>query len=70
VAAEEVAWKRDEVYYYPSIESVNLSDSKVDWYDDLRHVRTELVDYNVGRFMGVVAGGPLDVDGKHAIIKS
>lgn len=70
VAAEELSRTKDEVYYYPSFESVTLSESKEAWYDDLRHVRDELVRYNVATFLAAVTGGVMDPRSRVDLIKT
>lgn len=51
VAAEALTVKHDFVTYYPSFESVMLSDRKIAWRDDMVHVTPEIVALNVGRMI-------------------
>jgi Flp pilus assembly protein TadD len=51
VVAEVVAGENDHIDYYPSYESVTLSDRKVTWKDDQHHVRDDVVAINVGRMI-------------------
>ncbi|MBL6455488.1 GSCFA domain-containing protein [Belnapia sp. T6] len=55
-AAETICARHDFVTYYPSFESVTLSDRKTAWEDDLVHVRPELVAVNVGRMLRAFVG--------------
>ena len=70
VAAEEARASRNGVHYYPSFETVALSNARDALYGDLRHVRDELVRYITGRFVAAVAGGSLDVEGQVAVLES
>ena len=49
--AEIACRKFDWVDYYPSYESVMLSDRRTAWIDDLLHVTKDMVDFNVGRML-------------------
>lgn len=51
VAAEVAARSFGHVDYYPSYESVTLSDRALAWEDDLVHVRQEMVARNVARML-------------------
>jgi hypothetical protein len=51
VAAEMAARRFGHVDYFPSFESVTLSDRNIAWEEDLAHVMPELVDYNVTRMI-------------------
>jgi tetratricopeptide (TPR) repeat protein len=46
-AAQEIWTKYDHVDYFPSFESVTLSDRSLAWQDDLRHVTPGLITQNV-----------------------
>lgn len=50
-AAETVIAKRNNVTYYPSFESVSLSDRKMTWLDDFVHVTDEIVSVNINRMV-------------------
>jgi hypothetical protein len=50
-ATEEVIVQFPFVTYYPSYESVMLSDRKVAWAEDLRHVSDDIVRVNVERMV-------------------
>lgn len=56
-AAEEAVVRHDFVTYFPSYESVTLSDRKLAWRDDLRHVTDDLVAFNVGRMIDAFVDG-------------
>jgi hypothetical protein len=49
--AEHICLKYDNVTYFPSYESVTLTDRKIAWADDLVHVTPEIVRTNVGRMV-------------------
>lgn len=49
--AETITYKHDFITYYPSYESVILSDRKTVWRDDFTHVTDEIVAVNVGRMI-------------------
>jgi hypothetical protein len=51
VAAEMAVRRFGHVDYFPSFESVTLSDRAIAWEEDLAHVMPELVDYNVARMI-------------------
>src|SRR5262249_38616636 len=50
-AAEHIATQRDNVDYFPSYESVVLSDRTKAWHDDLVHVEHALIALNVQRMV-------------------
>jgi hypothetical protein len=54
-AAEHAVYEYDNVHYFPSFESVTLSDRHLAWREDLIHVTQELVDVNVGRMVSAFA---------------
>ncbi len=60
--AETIALRHDFVTYYPSYESVTLSDRKLAWADDMVHVTEEIVALNVGRMVDAFVGGGFDRD--------
>jgi tetratricopeptide (TPR) repeat protein len=49
--AETICSKYDWIDYYPSYESVLLSDRKITWEADLIHVTEKMVEMNVGRMV-------------------
>lgn len=49
--AETLTFRYDFVTYYPSYESIILSDRKAAWCDDFTHVTHEIVAVNVGRMV-------------------
>jgi hypothetical protein len=51
VAAQQAVELCDWVEYYPSYESVTLSDPALSWEDDLIHVRNPMVSANVERML-------------------
>lgn len=68
VAAETLVARHDFVTYYPSYESVTLSDRKRAWRDDFVHVTHELVAFNVGRMVDAYIGGGEDMEQLQAAI--
>jgi thioredoxin-like negative regulator of GroEL len=56
-AAETLVAKYEWVTYYPSYESVILSDRRQAWREDFLHVTHELVALNVGRMVDAYIGG-------------
>lgn len=54
--AEQVCAENDRIIYFPSYESVTLSDRRVAWMDDLVHVTDELIAFNVERMVGAFTG--------------
>lgn len=51
VAAETIVSRHDFVTYFPSYESIILSDRKIAWREDFTHVTDEVVAVNVGRMI-------------------
>ena len=51
VAAELATRSFDHVDYFPSYETVTLSDRALSWEDDLVHVRSEMIELNVERMI-------------------
>lgn len=60
--AEDLARAHDDVDYFPSYETVTMSDRRVAYQDDLHHVADPIVDVIVKRFLARYADGK-DVDG-------
>lgn len=54
--ADTIVARHDFVSYYPSYESVMLSERKLAWRDDLVHVTEELVALNVNRMVDAYIG--------------
>lgn len=54
-AAEAIVEKYKHVDYFPSYETVILSDRQRAWMDDLVHVTPEMVEVNVARLLGAYA---------------
>lgn len=50
-AAESVCQRYGNVDYYPSYESIMLSDRHSVWLDDMRHVTAEIISLNVDRMI-------------------
>lgn len=50
-AADEVALAYESVTYFPSYESITLSDRQRTWEDDQVHVRQPLIDLNISRMV-------------------
>lgn len=61
-AAEAVVARFPFVCYYPSYESVTMSDRKKAWLDDLIHVSDAIVRINVGRMVDAFVGSAPDDD--------
>lgn len=55
-AAEEITHTNDFVHYFPSYESITLSDRAVAYQDDEVHVTKEIVDFNIGRMVQAYTG--------------
>ncbi|HTK85287.1 MAG TPA: GSCFA domain-containing protein [Patescibacteria group bacterium] len=51
VVAETIVSRHDFVTYFPSYESIILSDRKIAWREDFTHVTDEVVAVNVGRMV-------------------
>ncbi len=60
--AEHICLKYDNVTYFPSYESVMLSDRKIAWADDLVHVTPEIVRTNVSRMVNAFVPGIAEYD--------
>lgn len=58
VAAEYMRYQYANVDYYPSYESVTLSDRQTTWLDDLHHVEDAIVRFNVGRMVSAYVQEP------------
>ncbi|MGP1283572.1 MAG: GSCFA domain-containing protein [Parasphingopyxis sp.] len=56
VVSEYVVEKHDQVTYFPSYETVTISDRQLAWMDDLVHVRDEMVAFNVERMVNAFSG--------------
>ena len=54
-AVEHVVVEYDNVHYFPSYESVILSERNLAWEADMIHVTKQLVDLNVGRMVSAFA---------------
>jgi hypothetical protein len=61
-AAETAVAKLPFVIYYPSYESVVLSDRKIAWLDDLIHVSEPIVRHNVRRMVDAFVGTAEDAE--------
>lgn len=61
-AAEHIVAERKNVHYYPSYESIILSDRKRAFKYDMVHVEQELVDLNVGRMVTGFAERSTDLE--------
>lgn len=55
-AAEEIVHSYDFVHYFPSYESITLSERSVAYQDDEVHVTQEIVDLNIGRMVKAYTG--------------
>jgi len=67
-AAETVISKRNNVTYYPSFESVSLSDRKMTWRDDFVHVTDEIVSVNINRMVDAYVESEWTLDDHHSAI--
>lgn len=56
--AEHIVSQHDRVRYFPSYESVTLSDRQLAWEDDLIHVSKGIVRRNVSRLLTTLVGSP------------
>lgn len=61
-AAQEIWTKYDHVDYFPSFESVTLSDRSLAWQDDLRHVTPALITQNVNAMVAAYSNAGNSVD--------
>lgn len=66
--AEHARAAYDFVTYFPSYESVILSDRQFAWKDDMVHVTEEIVALNVGRMVDAFAGAAEAVEGELAAV--
>lgn len=55
-AAEQAVARYSRVSYFPSYESVTLSDRRIAWTEDMVHVTREIVAFNVERMLNAFAG--------------
>lgn len=55
-AAAAIVEKYDRLDYFPSYETVILSDRQRAWTDDLVHVTPEMIEVNVARLLGAYVG--------------
>ncbi len=55
--AEQVVLDNEQVGYFPSYESVTLSDRRLAWLEDMTHVTREMVELNVQRMVNAYSGG-------------
>jgi thioredoxin-like negative regulator of GroEL len=60
VAAESVVAKHPFVAYYPSYESITISDRLRAFRDDMRHATNELIAINIGRMVNAYCGSEYD----------
>ncbi|WP_299326786.1 GSCFA domain-containing protein [Parasphingopyxis sp.] len=56
VVSEYIVQKYERVSYFPSYETVTISDRQLAWMDDLVHVRDEMVAFNVDRMVEAFSG--------------
>ncbi|MEM7429317.1 MAG: GSCFA domain-containing protein [Pseudomonadota bacterium] len=50
-AVDEIISENGHIDYFPSYESITLSDRNAAWEDDQRHVEQEAIDLNIGRMI-------------------
>jgi thioredoxin-like negative regulator of GroEL len=55
VAADEIIAENAHIDYFPSYESITLSERATAWRDDLHHVQPDLIDFNVNRMIEAYA---------------
>ncbi|QLC26660.1 GSCFA domain-containing protein [Parasphingopyxis algicola] len=60
--AEHIVQADDRISYFPSYETVTLSDRRLAWMDDLVHVSKEMVGLNVDRMVDAFTGNPHPVE--------
>jgi thioredoxin-like negative regulator of GroEL len=60
--AETIVARHNFVTYFPSYESVTLSDRKIAWQDDLTHVTPAIVAVNIGRMVDAFIGVEHDLE--------
>ncbi|HMN71863.1 MAG TPA: GSCFA domain-containing protein [Rhodoblastus sp.] len=63
VISEAIALEYKHVDYYPSYESVTLTERAAAWRDDMHHVETELVRINVARMVEAYTSNSAKSDG-------
>lgn len=68
-ATEHICMTNDHVTYFPSYESITLSDRKIAWERDLTHVTKEIVQTNVGRMVQAYTPGSTVIDGINSAIE-
>jgi hypothetical protein len=56
--AEQIVTADERIVYFPSYESVTLSDRRIAWMDDFVHVTRPIVEYNVARMVDAYTGRP------------
>ena len=61
-AAEAVSYLTESVDYYPSYESIMLSERSITWKEDMRHVQSELISLNVDRMINAYCKADQDLD--------
>lgn len=61
-AAEHIVEEDDRISYFPSYESVTLSDRRLAWMDDMVHVTRDMVGVNVDRMVDAFTGNPHPVE--------
>ncbi|WP_298016100.1 GSCFA domain-containing protein [uncultured Parasphingopyxis sp.] len=54
--AEQICAEDQRISYFPSYESVTLSDRRIAWMDDLVHVTEYLIAFNVDRMVSAYSG--------------
>lgn len=69
-AAEDFARRHADVEYFPSFESVTLSDRRVAFQDDLHHVADAIVDLNVRRFLALYGPAHEPDGGARALVEA
>jgi len=69
--AEHVVARDPRIVYFPSYESVTLSDREIAWEADLVHVRPEIVALNVARMIAAYCpdAPPGDTEGEAALVE-
>lgn len=55
-AAEQIVASDERITYFPSFESVTLSDRRIAWGDDFVHTTREIVKFNVERMINAYLG--------------
>ncbi|MBC2776736.1 GSCFA domain-containing protein [Parasphingopyxis marina] len=56
--AEQIVTADQRIVYFPSYESIMLSDRRIAWMDDFVHVTRPMVEFNIARMVDAYTGRP------------